>query len=496
MTPRSGHPQGRWNEVRRLGDPNVGQAWLYVVTDATGQYPGEYAYKVLKNVSRPERVRRFRREIEITNALANDAISVVRVVDHGADADGRPFMVTPFFPRGNLRDYMASADFVDNLPATLAFVEQLAIVLKQVHESGVAHRDLKPENILIDNDGMPVLCDFGLCLPLWDTGDEQRNSETLEQIGSRHYMAPEALAGFPNVRNSTAVDVYAVGKIAYELAAGRALPGIELPAGTYDLSAPHPGAHDWYVLNSLVRDLVAHDPTQRMDAWQRLARTVDLAKRASNIVTEDPHPDEFELRITHALDANEGAREARRFRAISAERETYRNKLGEAISFGFVADRRFQQLEAFAGKDDRIEIRRGQGPDAGWFSQLPGYPELQPGEYRIDVRPWPQLSARLRVGEMPAGDVIPTLATDVVWRADERELRVIFSLYVVRFPGLQSLHAADPLQSIGFSDPPPRVVPLGWAQIGSEAYLAEVRVNAMELTARFSDLFMTVLGVQ
>src|SRR5260370_11956942 len=252
MARKSDHPQRRWTGVRRLGDPNVGQAWLWVVTDAEAQYTGEYVYKILQNATDAGRVGRFIQEIEVTKALAKAGLPVVHIVDYGTGEVGRPFLVTPLFARGSLRDSMADGRFVNDLPATLAFVEQLAHAVKQVHERGVAHRDLKPENILIADDGAPILCDFGLCLPLWDSGDEDRISDTLEQIGSRHYTAPEAFGGYPNVRNPFAVDVYATGKIAYELLAGRLLAGFELANGDYHFAGMHADAHGWYLVNCLI----------------------------------------------------------------------------------------------------------------------------------------------------------------------------------------------------------------------------------------------------
>mgnify|MGYP005844392157 CR=1 FL=1 len=84
--------------------------------------------------------------------------------------------------------------------------------LDYLHRWGILHRDLKPENMLVV-DGQVKLLDFGLAL-------RREQSRPDQVMGTLTYIAPEVLQGMPATESS---DLYAVGVIAYELFAGRAL---------------------------------------------------------------------------------------------------------------------------------------------------------------------------------------------------------------------------------------------------------------------------------
>jgi tRNA A-37 threonylcarbamoyl transferase component Bud32 len=448
------------------------------VQDADDEFTGDYVYKVLKN---PARLDRFILEIDVTNALFRAGLPVLRVVDYATSGAARAFMVTPFVARGDLRAYMASGVFTNDLAFTLTFVDRLAAILKKVHETSV-HRDLKPENILIGDDGHPILCDFGLCLPLWEVGDNTRNSDTLEQIGSRHYIAPEALGGYPLVKNLHALDAYSLGKIAYELAAGRMLPGVARPEGEYDLALAHPGADDWYLFNALVSGLVDHDPSQRMDSFERLPKMIELARRrpASG---EDLSPDAFETAVARGLYEHPEARKAKRVRDFYAMRDSYYRRLVSAIADAFASDPRVQRLRQLSADGDQLVLEYGEASGTDWVPRLTSYPALGHGEFRDGSRA-PVLSVRLRIGGTPAEDRIPTLATDVVWRNEGADLRIIFALYVAKYAPI------PPGGVIAASEPEPHIAEVDWAGVGDETYVAEARTRAADLAARFATLVL------
>lgn len=90
---------------------------------------------------------------------------------------------------------------------------RLAEALTYAHSQGVLHRDIKPANVLLDRGGSPSLADFGLCKI---EGDQSLTQE-VDIVGTLRYMPPEALEGNFDQRG----DVYGLGLVLYELAAGR-----------------------------------------------------------------------------------------------------------------------------------------------------------------------------------------------------------------------------------------------------------------------------------
>ena len=195
---------GRWEVVRQHGEG--GQAFVYLVRDTIEEHGGEFVLKRLKNIDRFER---FKREIEAGRSLKHPLIAPI--IDYSLEKPA--FFVTPKYPGPLLEEYAP----VQPLEALLLFIA-LCEAVAYAHSKGVFHRDLKPENIILDEEQSPVILDFGLCY--FDDGT--RLTTTMEQVGSRFYMAPELEAGRSD-KVSAQVDSYALGKILYYLLSGKHL---------------------------------------------------------------------------------------------------------------------------------------------------------------------------------------------------------------------------------------------------------------------------------
>jgi hypothetical protein len=85
------------------------------------------------------------------------------------------------------------------------------------HRHLIVHRDLKPSNVLVTHEGSVKLLDFGIA-KLVDASPEATPTQTLLHGLTPRYAAPEQLLGKPV---TTAIDVYALGVMLYELLVGR-----------------------------------------------------------------------------------------------------------------------------------------------------------------------------------------------------------------------------------------------------------------------------------
>jgi serine/threonine protein kinase len=161
-------------------------------------------------------VQKFQQEKE---ALARvDHPGVVGILDTGELVDGKPYLVMQFIDGVTLRSQIRPEGIPLERAAEL--IKQIGRALSAAHDKGIFHRDLKPENIMLqsysDGEEQVKIIDFGIA-KLKDSliADSTLTGST---AGTVSYMAPEQLSGRPV---SAAMDIYALGVIAYELVTGR-----------------------------------------------------------------------------------------------------------------------------------------------------------------------------------------------------------------------------------------------------------------------------------
>jgi serine/threonine-protein kinase len=92
---------------------------------------------------------------------------------------------------------------------------QVARAMHHAHQRGILHRDLKAGNILLDEHGQPHVADFGLARRL-DTETSLRSMAG--PLGTPSCMAPEQARGEKGL--TTAVDVYGLGAVLYQMLTG------------------------------------------------------------------------------------------------------------------------------------------------------------------------------------------------------------------------------------------------------------------------------------
>jgi eukaryotic-like serine/threonine-protein kinase len=163
-------------------------------------------------------VERFKREILLAARLQHANIVPIHT---SGESDGLPFYTMPLAEGMSLRARLQEAGAVP-LREAINVIRDVCRALAYAHKHGVVHRDIKPENILL-SEGAAVVTDFGIAKALSASREEGRISGgTLTQagtsLGTPAYMAPEQVAGDPNVDHRA--DIYALGCVAYELLAG------------------------------------------------------------------------------------------------------------------------------------------------------------------------------------------------------------------------------------------------------------------------------------
>uniref|UniRef100_UPI00358E1CB6 cyclin-dependent kinase 17-like isoform X1 n=1 Tax=Myxine glutinosa TaxID=7769 RepID=UPI00358E1CB6 len=119
----------------------------------------------------------------------------------------------------DLKQYMDDCGNIMSIHNVKIFLFQLLRGLNYCHRRHVLHRDLKPQNLLINERGELKLADFGLA-----RAKSVPTKTYSNEVVTLWYRPPDVLLG--STEYSTPIDMWGVGCIFFEMAAGRPLfPG-------------------------------------------------------------------------------------------------------------------------------------------------------------------------------------------------------------------------------------------------------------------------------
>lgn len=207
----TGHTLGQYTITARLG--RGGMADVY-----KAYHPKLEVYRAVK-VIRPEFVtasdfrERFQKEAQSVASLRHS--NIVQIHDFG-EQDDAYFMVMEFIEGQDLKRIIKSEGKIRPIRRPLELINQVADALHYAHSRGLIHRDIKPENIMINEDGLPILMDFGIAKLL--TANTQL-TQTGMGIGTPAYMAPEQAQALPEI--GPTADIYSLSVVLYEMLTGQ-----------------------------------------------------------------------------------------------------------------------------------------------------------------------------------------------------------------------------------------------------------------------------------
>ncbi|TDC03099.1 serine/threonine protein kinase, partial [Nonomuraea longispora] len=199
---------GRYRLDTRIGAGGMGEVWRGedIVLART------VAVKVLLpgRMEDPGFVARFQGEARAMATINHSG--VVDVYDYGVSGD-TVYLVMKFVDGEPLDRLLSRLGRIAPQQA-MELIAQAASALQAVHDQGIVHRDVKPGNLLVQRDGTLVLTDFGIAR----SDLANRLTDAGMVLGTAAYCAPEQAEGAPV---TPAVDVYALGVVAYECLMGQ-----------------------------------------------------------------------------------------------------------------------------------------------------------------------------------------------------------------------------------------------------------------------------------
>ncbi|CAN5572921.1 hypothetical protein BH09MYX1_BH09MYX1_29640 [soil metagenome] len=208
---------GKFRLTQKLGEGGMGSVWIAQHLTLKN----DVAIKFMDGAhsARDETaLRRFSQEA--TAAAAIQSPYVVKILDFGNDASGRPYLAMELL-RGEDLDHRLERGG----PLPLEVVKQIVVEtckgLASAHGASVVHRDLKPENIFLckEPDGFSIrILDFGIARADRELAATGNLTITGQLLGTPMYMSPEQALGRRQIDGRS--DLYSLGVVAFQCITG------------------------------------------------------------------------------------------------------------------------------------------------------------------------------------------------------------------------------------------------------------------------------------
>jgi len=209
---RCGQRFGAWQLERVLAEGGMGT--VYLAERVAGGFVQQAALKLVRNgLDTSELVARLASERQILAGLQHP--NIARLLDGGLGPGGEPFLAMEYVEGQDICRYCDTARL--DIPTRLGLLLQVCDAVTYAHGRLVVHRDLKPANVLVSATGEVKLLDFGIA-KLIEPGGVTAATVLQQRVYTPEYAAPEQINGD---LTTTAVDVYALGVLLFELISGQ-----------------------------------------------------------------------------------------------------------------------------------------------------------------------------------------------------------------------------------------------------------------------------------
>ena len=273
---------GRYTLLTPIAQGGMGEVWK-----ARDRVSGHIvAAKVLRPELTGEELSLSRLRLEARNSMSISHPNIANTQDSGEE-DGIGWIIMELVDGHPLTDYLRGGSRIEP-EYLMPILVQVAMALGAAARAGVVHRDIKPANILVRPDGMVKLTDFGI-----SRAKDQVNLTAAGMVmGTAQYLPPEQAMGEP----ATPIgDLYALGVIAYEAAAGRRpfTGETQVDIAFSHVNDPVPPLPDFVPepLADVILHLLEKDPAKRPESGSAAVREIAGAAKAMGIsVTPRPLP--------------------------------------------------------------------------------------------------------------------------------------------------------------------------------------------------------------
>jgi serine/threonine-protein kinase len=167
----------------------------------------------------------FEREAETLGKIGNHP-QIPRLLDY-FENDQQFYLIQEFVKGDNLQQEIKKQGPLSESKVRQV-IQEISVILKDIHNQKVIHRDIKPANIIRrELDSKLVLIDFGVVKNQVNTVGSQKNNDqttlTAFAVGTPGFAPPEQLA----MRPVYSSDLYALGITCIYLLTGKAPKNIE-----------------------------------------------------------------------------------------------------------------------------------------------------------------------------------------------------------------------------------------------------------------------------